>query len=427
MNTHSARWLTRIALPVIAHAFACGMAHAAATDVAIGSPGSVAVDANGNVYISSSNVVYRLAPGGALSILAGRVTDDNPDLVGGYSGDGGPATAAELNFPLWYFVKPPVFDVLPELTGQLAVDASGNVYLADAYNHRVRRIDSSGIITTVAGNGTQGDSGDGGPATAASLDMPQGVATDGAGNLFIANADGAIRKVATNGTITTVASVLGCGSGLPPSVQECQPSQLAVSPSGAIATTDNFFCRIRAVGMDGAVTTIAGVDPVRAPPRRPDQSVSSYLARYLDFDPPDYEGEPIEVYEYPCGTGDDQGSARDVALDNPYGVAFDAVGNLFIADTYNSCIRRVDTSGAIATVAGSCGHFDPIDRSTGPGFAGDGGPALAARLSHPHGVAVGADGTLYIADTGNSRVRRVDAAGTITTIAGSGWWHPEAP
>jgi sugar lactone lactonase YvrE len=427
MNTQSARWLARIALPVIATAFACGMARAAATDVAIGSPGSVAVDANGNVYFSSPNLIYKLAPGGGLSIFAGRIMDGNPDIAGGYGGDGGPATAAELNFPLWYFAKPQVFTVSPELTGQLAVDTGGNVYLADAYNNRVRRIDASGRITTVAGNGTAGNAGDGASAVAASLDMPQGVAVDAAGNLFIANADGRIRKVAPDGTITTIASMLACGSGLPDSVQRCQPSQLAVSPAGTIATTDNFFCRIRAIRADGTIDTIAGVDPVRAPPRAPGQSVSSYLARYLDFDPADYDGEPVEVYEYPCGTGDDQGDARAVALDNPYGVAFDVSGNLFIADTYNSCIRKVDASGSIATVAGRCGPFDYGDRSVGPGFAGDGGPAVEAQLSHPHGVAVGIDGTLYIADTGNSRVRKVDASGTITTIAGSGWWLPEAP
>jgi hypothetical protein len=427
MNTHSAKLSTRIALAVIAYAFACGVALAAATDVAIGSPGSVAVDASGNVYFSSPNLIYKLAPGGALSIFAGRIMDGNPDLAGGYAGDGGPATAAELNFPLWYFVKPQVFSVSPELTGQLAVDASGNVYLADAYNQRVRRIDSSGTITTVAGNGVDGDSGDGGPATAASLDMPQGVAADATGNLFIANADGAIRKVAANGTITKVASMMGCGSGLPSSVQLCQPLQLAVSPTGTIATTDNFFCRIRAIRTDGTIETIAGVDPVHAPPRAPGQSLSSYLGRYLDFAPADYDGEPVEVYEMPCGTGDDVGAARDVALDNPYAVAYDASGNLYIADTYNSCIRKVDTGGDIRTVAGRCGSFDYDDRSAGPGFAGDGGPAVAAQLSFPHGIAVGTDGTLYIADTGNNRLRRVDTTGKITTIAGSGWWLPEAP
>jgi sugar lactone lactonase YvrE len=426
-NTKCARWLTGIALSMIACAIASGAACAAATDVAIGSPGSVAVDAGGNVYFSSPNLVYKLAPGGALSIVAGRIMDGNPDLAGGYSGDGGPATAAELSFPLWYFAKPKVFTVSPELTGQLAVDTAGNVYLADAYNNRVRRIDTVGTITTVAGNGAAGNTGDGGPAVAASLDMPQGVAADAAGNLFIANADGRIRKVAPGGTITTIASMLGCGSGLPDSVQRCQPSQLAVSPAGTVATTDNYFCRIRAVAADGSVSTLAGVEPVHAPPREPGQSIDAYLGRYLDFDPADYDGEPVEVYEYPCGTGEDHGDARHVALDNPYSIAFDASGNLYIADTYNNCVRKVDTLGTIDTVAGRCGPFDYDDRSTGPGFTGDGGPAIAAQLSHPHGIAVGADGTLYIADTGNSRVRKVGADGTIVTIAGSGWWLPEAP
>jgi sugar lactone lactonase YvrE len=426
-NTKCARWLSGIALSMVACAIASGAACAAATDVAIGSPGSVAVDAGGNVYFSSPNVIYKLTPGGTLTLFAGRIMDGNPDVAGSYGGDGGAATAAELNFPLWYFAKPPVFSESPELTGQLAVDAAGNVYLADAYNHRVRRIDTGGTITTVAGNGVEGHSGDGGPATAASLDMPQGVAVDAAGNLIVTNADGSIRKIAPGGMITTVASVLGCGSGLPDSVQRCQPSQVAVSPAGAIATTDNYFCRIRAIGVDGTIDTLAGVDPVRAPPRAPGQSLSSYLGRYLDFDPEDYDGEPVEVYEYPCGTGEDHGDARTVALDNPYAVAFDASGNLYIADTYNSCIRKVDTHGTIDTVAGRCGPFDYGDRSTGPGFTGDGGPAIAAQLSHPHGVAVGADGTLYIADTGNSRVRKVGGDGTIVTIAGSGWWLPEAP
>jgi sugar lactone lactonase YvrE len=427
MNTKSMGWALRIALPMIACAFACGTARAAATDVAIGSPGSVAVDGGGNVYFSSPNVIYKLTPGGALTLFAGRIMDGNPDVAGGYGGDGGAATAAELNFPLWYFATSQVFSQSPELTGQLAIDAAGNVYLADAYNHRVRRIDTGGTITTVAGNGVEGHSGDGGPAIAASLDMPQGVAVDAGGNLIVANADGAIRRIAPGGTITTVASLLGCGSGLPDSVQLCQPSQVAVSPDGAIVTTDNYFCRIRAIGIDGAIGTLAGIDPVRAPPRAPGQSLSSYLARYLDFDPQDYDGEPVEVYEYPCGPGEDHGDARTVALDDPYSIAFDAFGNLYIADTYNNCVRKVDTLGTIDTVAGRCGPFDYSDRSSGPGFTGDGGPAIAAQLSHPHGIAVGADGTLYIADTGNSRVRKVGADGTIVTIAGSGWWLPEAP
>lgn len=426
MNIESGTRGVRMLLCAISTLLVVAAAHAAATDVAIGSPGSVATDALGNVYFSSPNVIYKLAPDGTLAHFAGVMAPANPDIYGGYSGDGGPATLAELSFPLWYFAVGFGYDTVPELTGQLAIDRAGNVYLADALNHRVRRIGADGIITTVAGNGKMGDAGDGGLATLATLDLPQGVAIDAIGNLYISNADGRVRKVDTNGEISTFASMLPCGSGIPDTALLCAPSQLAAGPGGNIVTTDSYFCRIRSIAADGTLSTLAGIDPIRAPADAADDP--SFSSHYLDFDPPQYTGRPILVFELPdCGFDGDNVAATDAALNNPYGIAYDSAGNLYIADTYNSCIRKVDTAGLLTTVAGSCGPYDAVARATGPGFSGDGGPATRARISHPHGVAVGPDGALYIADTGNSRVRKVDASGTINTVAGNGWWLPSSP
>ena len=233
-----------------------------------------------------------LAAAGDISTVAGTVTQ-------GFGGDGGPATGAGLNSP----------------TG-VAVDSSGNLFIADFDNHRIRKVDATtGIITTVAGIGAQGFSGDGGPATSAKLNAPVDVAVDSSGNLFIADANNyRIRKVDTSGNISTVA-----GNGT-------------------------------------------------------------------------------------RGFSGDGGPATSAQLKFPDGVVVDSAGNLFIVDTFNNRIRKVDTSGDISTLAGS-GAVGWVLQ----GFSGDGGPATSAKLKFPFSVAFDSSGNLFIGDPGNHRIRKVKA------------------
>ena len=284
----------------------------------------------------------------------------------GFSGDGGPATAAQLYNPF-----------------AVALDASGNLFIADLENHRIRRVDAaSGVITTVAGDGSIGFSGDGGLATEASFRFPRGVAVDAAGNLFIADTqNNRIRRVdAVSGVITTVAGNGGQGySGddvLATQASLNYPYGVAVDEGGNLFISDSSNWRIRRVdAVSGIITTVAGGD---------------------------YHGPE----------SGDGGPATAWSLSYPDAVAFDAAGNLFVAEASRHSIRRVDAvSNVITTVAG-----------TGSGgYSGDGGPATAACLYYPHGVAVDGAGNIFIADYGNNRVRRVDAAsGVITTIAGTG-------
>src|SRR5439155_1734201 len=283
----------------------------------------------------------------------------------GFSGDGGPATAAQLSLPYG-----------------VALDAAGNLFSADWDNARIRRVDAgTGTITTVAGTGTYGFSGDGGPATAAELGAPTGVALDAAGNLFIADWGNArIRRVdAATATITTVAGTGThgfSGDGGPATVAELYlPSGVVLDGAGNLFIADLGNARIRRVDAATAtITTVAGNGTV--------------------------------------GFGGDGGPATAAELWAPNGVALDAAGDLFIADVGNARIRRVDAATAtITTVAGN-GTV---------GFGGDGGPATAAELMGPSGVALDGAGNLFIADRGNVRIRRVDAGtGTITTVAGDG-------
>ena len=305
-------------------------------------PASVAVDAAGNLFFADgSNVVLRLdAATGVLTLVAGNGAQ-------GYSGDNGPATSAQLHLP-----------------SGLALDLAGNLYIADRYNRRIRKV-SNGVITTVAGNGTEGFGGDNGPATSAQLFNPGGVAVDAAGNLYIGDS-WSIRKV-SNGVITIVAGTGTPGysgdNGPATSARLSDPLGVAVDSSGNLYIADAGNNRIRKVS-NGVITTVAG------------------------------GGSSLG----------DNGPATSAQLSAPNAVAVDSSGSVYIADANR--IRKV-SNGVITTVAGS----------ETPGYSGDNGPATGAQLNYPPGVAVDSAGGLYIADGGNNRIRKV-SNGVITTVAG---------
>jgi len=290
----------------------------------------------------------------------GDITTIAGDGTAGFSGDSGPATSAQLNAPVG-----------------VAVDAAGNLFIADKENHRIRKVDTAGVITTIAGDGTAGFSGDGSAATSAQLNRPYGVAVDAAGNLFIAELNNnRIRKVDTAGIITTVAgdgtAAYGGDNGAATAAQLFVPLGVAVDAAGNLFIAGTGSQRIRKVDTAGIITTVAG--------------------------------------DGTAGFSGDGSAATSAQLNAPVGVAVDAAGNLFIVDKDNQRIRKVDTAGVITTIAGDGTQ----------GSSGDGGLATAAQLNDPNGVAVDAAGNLFIADYRNERIRKVDTAGIITTIAGDG-------
>ena len=317
-----------------------------ATSVSLGPPTGVATDGGGNVFISDSGT-HRLrrvaADTGVITTLAGTG-------VGGFSGDGGPGTSARLNSPYG-----------------VAVDGAGNVFIADFDNQRIRRLAAgTGVITTVAGNGTRGFGGDGRPATSARLNGPSGVAVDGAGNVFIADSSNQrIRRVAVStGVIATVAgngaAVFAGDGGAATSASLAYPYGVAVDGAGNVLIADTYNQRIRRVAAGtGALTTVAGNGG--------------------------------------WGFSGDGGPGTSASLNAPFGVAVDAGGNLFIADQFNHRVRWVAAgTGVITTLAGTGEQ----------GFSGDGGPGTSAMLAgYPHGVAVLGGTGVVIADTNSRRVR----------------------
>jgi DNA-binding beta-propeller fold protein YncE len=261
----------------------------------------------------------------------------------------------------------------------VSVDGGGTMYVADTLNNRVRRIDASGVVNTIAGTGAAGFSGDGGPATAAALAWPHGTAVDPGGTvLYVADsANHRVRRVdLASGVISTVA-----GTGIPGPAGDggpatgahlSDPKAVAVGPAGDLWIADTGNDRVRRVDTAGVITTVAGTGT--------------------------------------AGFSGDGGPATAAALDGPRGLAFGPAGELFIADDNNDRVRRVDAAGVITTVAG-VGHT---------GDAGDGGPATAAALARPRGLAVDGAGRIYIADSGNHRLRVVEPDGVIHTWAGIG-------
>ncbi len=296
---------------------------------------------------------------GTITSVAGATVDSRQY---GFSGDGGPASSAQLYHPR-----------------AIAFDKAGNAYVADTLNQRIRKIDAGGTITTVAGNGTEGFAGDGGPAFQAALNQPHGVAVDSSGNLYIADsANHRIRRVDRQGVITTVA-----GNGTPDATGDDGPARAATVKDPKTLATDaadkNLYIadtgnnRVRRIDLTtGVITTVAGVTK--------------------------------------AGAEGDGGPSAKAQLNSPRGLWLTGDGTLYIADTDNHRIRRVDTGGTITSVAG-----------TGvAGYSGDGGPAAQAQLNDPRAVVADGTGNIYVGEELGQRIRRIDPAGTITTIAGNG-------
>src|SRR6266480_1561147 len=388
----------------------------AATSASLSHPNGVALDAGGNLYIAdlgNERIRKVVAATGIVTTVAGNG-------VFGFAGDGGAATNASLSGP-----------------AGVAVDASGNLYIADYSNHRIRKVDAaSGIITTVAGNGSLSFAGDGGAAASASVSGPAGVAVDADGNLYIANySTHRIRKVdAATGIITTVAgngnpSFAGEG-GAATSAGVYVPTGVALDVSGNLYIADYGNQRIRKVdAASGIITTVAGNGSSAFAgdgSAATSASLNSPAGVALDASGNLYIADPNNnrIRKVAAATGiittvagggsslGDGGAATSASLYDPTALTLDASGNLYIADQNNHRIRKVDAAtGIITTVAGN----------GSPAFAGDGGAATSASLNYPDRVALDASGNLYIADQRNNRIRRVAAAtGIITTVAGNG-------
>ena len=307
-------------------------------------PSGIAFDSAGNLFVADSgnDRVRKINPAQIVSTAAG-----------GNLGDDGPARQASLNSG---------FDV------HLAVDTAGNLYVADPGNNRVRKVTPDGFITTLAGNGFSGYSGDGGQATSAMLSHPNSVTVDNQENVFVADfGNGVIRKVTNTGVISTFAKPSPFG------FISTVTIGLAADKNGNLYSTDGFSV-VYKTDPSGNSTVFAGI---------PFQ---------LGF------------------TATDGVPATQAALDFPSGLAVDKSGNVYIDEWLGQRVRKVDTNGIISTVAG-----------TGvQGFSGDGGPATSAKLSLPFDVSVDGQGNLYIADFENNRIRMVDTSGVIHTIAGTG-------
>ena len=325
----------------------------------------------------------------------------------GYAGDGSPATQALLNNP---------FD--------LAFDPAGNLCFADTYNHCIRRIDArSGVITTIAGTGEQGFSGDGGPATRARMNQPYGMVIDRNCNIYVADRlNGRVRRIdGATGVITTLA---GDGSGKyggdgGPSTQSgmAEPNGLALDREHRrLFITDVADHRVRVIDLvTGVISTFAGTgNAAHAGDGGPAVSADILGARAVALAPDDSlyimerQGSSVRrvrngIIETVAGTGargyaGDDHDARQAVFNAPKEMAVDPTGNVFIVDTENHAIRLIDAQSWIVTTIAGTGE-------SGPG--GDGGPAKQAGLARPHGAVVGPDGAIYIGDSENHRVRKL--------------------
>jgi len=306
------------------------------------------VDSAANVYVADSwsHTVRKVTPGGVVTTLAG--------LAGTYGSDDGTASAARFNTP----------------TG-VAADSAGNVFVADWRNSTIRKVTPGGVVTTLAGQALVSGSTDG-TASAARFSYPHGVAVDSAGNVYVADTDNyTIRKVTPGGLVTTLAGLAGnpgSADGTGGTAQFFGPAAVAVDNAGNVYVADTWNNTIRKVTPGGVVTTLAGL------------AGSS-------------------------GSADGPGGAA--RFYQPYGVAVDSAGNVYVADTDNHTIRKMTPGGVVTTLAGLAGNWGSADSA-----------ASEARFNYPTGVAVDSAGNVYVADARNCTIRKVTPDGVVTTLAG---------
>jgi uncharacterized protein (TIGR03437 family) len=432
---------------------------AAAIESSIGDPPRVAVDTAGNTYFAGLHCVFKVDRSGTLSRIAGNGRTGN-------TGDGGSALNAQLSYPDGIaidaagnlYVSDMDAGVVRKITATglistvatqlnqpsgLALDLSGNLYIADTGNQVVRRLSATGAVTVFAGTGDKGYGGDGGLALSATFNGPQGIAVDSSFGVYIADTfNNRVRRVSSDGTITTVAgngrpTFAGDEGPAPSNASLFFPTDVALDRNGAIYIADLGNSRIRVV-RDGIVATIAGSqtgrflsDGSHATQVRlsgptgvaVDAAGTVYFAEGSvgsgsGLDRGDYRVwkiTPAGIINAVAGNGvasfaGDGGSARTAQFNMPTGIALDPDGNLFLSDTLNQRVRRITPAGRIGTLIGN----------GVAGWGGDFDAAVNATVNRPGGLGADLGGNMYLADTGNSRVRGFRNTGNIDPIAGNG-------
>ncbi len=369
-------------------------------------PNGIAVDASGNVYVADTynHTIRKITSAGVVTTLAGT--------AGTYGSLDGTSSAARFYQP-----------------NGMAVDASGNVYVADSINSSIRKITSAGVVTTLAGTGTALSFGsEDGIGSAARFKIPLGIAVDASGNLYVADSNNyAIRKITSAGVVTTLAGMAGgAGSenGTGSAARFNYPRGIAVDGSGNVYVADTSNHTIRKITSASVVTTLAGI-----PENFGSADGTGSAARF--YGPHGIAADAIgNVYVADSvnntirkitsagvvttlagsagNSGRVDGSGVDARFYNPKGIAVEASGNVYVADTYNHTIRKITSAGMVTTIAGTAGIYGSVD-----------GTSSAARFYYPSGIAVDGSGNVYVADTNNDTIRKITSAGVVMTLAGT--------
>ena len=371
------------------------------SEARFGDPTGVTTDAGGNLYVADANnhTIRKITPAGMVTTLAGTA---------GFSGSAdGTGAAARFNFP-----------------NAVATDASGNVYVADRSNNTIRKITPAGVVTTLAGTAGTSGSADG-TGAAARFDSPYGVATDAGGNVYVADANNhTIRKITPAGVVTTLAGTAGTSGsadGTGAAASFYQPVATATDAIGNVYAAESGRNTIRKITPAGVVTTLAGTagvtgsaDGTGAAARfgrlggvATDAGGNAYVADTSNYTI--RKITPAGVVTTLAGTagltGSADGTGAAARFDSPYGLTTDAGGNVYVSDRFNTTIRKITPAGVVTTLAGK--------------FSGADGTGAEASFDGPRGVATDAGGNVYVADILNNTIRKITPAGVVTTLAGT--------